>query len=276
LPSVASASAESSPRYGAGVDGEADIAAVGALLADRARTRMLVTLTDGRALPASVLAAEAGVAASTASEHLRKLLDGGMLSVERHGRHRYYRLAGPQVARLLEALAEQAPATQIRSLREGTRAHALRRARYCYDHLAGRLGVALMGTLLDRGALVGGDGRFDPRRAKVDRLSAPAQDIDYRLTAAGAQLFADLGVDVDELSRGRRPLVRYCVDWSEQRHHLAGALGAGLARRLFDLGWIERGRHPRAVRITGAGADGLEAAFGIDVPDHTSYSDANR
>src|SRR4051812_17871883 len=139
--------------------GDTDLAALGAVLAERARTRMLLALGDGRALAASVLAAEAGVARSTASAHLGRLVDAGLLAVTVQGRHRYYRLAGAEVAELIEALARVAPPAPVRSLREGTRAHALRAARSCYDHLAGRLGVAVMRALIDDGAIAGGDGR---------------------------------------------------------------------------------------------------------------------
>src|SRR3954447_26605671 len=181
------------------VPGDADIAVIGALLADGRRARILMALGDGRALPASAPARGAGGAASTASEHLAKLVDARLLDVEPHGRHRYYRLAGPHVGELLETLARIAPAAAVRSLRDGTRAQAVREARTCYDHLAGRLGTALMDALLDRGALVGGDGRFDPRNARRDRLAAPGRDVDYRLTADGVELLRDLGVDPDAL-----------------------------------------------------------------------------
>jgi DNA-binding transcriptional ArsR family regulator len=242
--------------------GDADIAAIGALLGDRSRCRLLSALTDGRALAAGVLAAEAGVAASTASEHLSKLLDAGLVQVEIHGRHRYYRLSGPRVALLIELLAELAPPEPVRSMREGTRAHAVRRARYCYDHLGGRLGVSLMSALIERGVLAGGDGRFDPTGG--DRLSAPGHDAEYELTEEGADELRDFGLDVDRLRSGRRALIRYCLDWSEQRHHLAGALGAALAQRLFELAWIERAPRGRAVLITEAGTAGLRQTFGIE------------
>ena len=137
---------------------DTDLAPVGALIGDPGRARVLRALTDGRELPASVLAAEAGVAPSTASVHLQKLVDGGLVVAERHGRHRYFRLAGPDVARALEALARIAPPAPVRSLREGTRAQAVRAARTCYDHLAGRLGVGLMAAFVDHGVLTGGDG----------------------------------------------------------------------------------------------------------------------
>lgn len=242
--------------------GDVDIARVAAVLADRGRARILLALGDGRALPASVLATEAGVAASTASAHLARLVDAGLLRVERHGRHRYFRLAGPEVARLLEALARHAPPAPVRSLRDATRAEALRAARTCYDHLAGRLGVDLMVALLDRGALEGGDGQFRPEAARADHLAGPGRDLDYHLTDTGARLLEQLGATVP--ANGRRPLVRYCVDWSEQRHHLAGAVGATLARRLFDLGWLRRADRGRAVHVTPAGAAGLRQTFGVE------------
>src|SRR5262249_47490796 len=136
-----------------GEQGDVDLAAVGSLLADRARCRMLLALADGRALPASVLASEAGVAASTASSHLRRLLNPRFVTVTAPGRHPHYRLAGPEVGSFIEAVARLAPSEPVRSLRQGTRAHALRRARTCYDHLAGRLGVAVTEGLVTCGAI---------------------------------------------------------------------------------------------------------------------------
>jgi DNA-binding transcriptional ArsR family regulator len=242
---------------------DADIAAVAELLGNPARARVMMALTDGRALPAGRLATEAGVAASTASEHLARLTAAGMLSVERQGRHRYYRIDSPQVIAALEALAQIAPPAPISSLREHTRAHALREGRLCYDHLAGRLGVALMSTLIERGAITGGDGVHHPESATTDRLSAPGHDVDYRLTEQGAELIGSLGVDVASLATARRPLIRYCIDWTEQRHHLAGALGAAIAGRLFELDWLRRRRIPRAIELTDHGAAGLARGLGV-------------
>jgi DNA-binding transcriptional ArsR family regulator len=244
--------------------GDADIARVAALVADPARARVLLALGDGRALPATVLADEAGVAASTASAHLGKLVKGGLLSVERHGRHRYFRLAGPEVAELLEALARLSPPVPVRSLRQGTKAQAVRHARTCYDHLAGVLGTELMSAMLDRGLLTGGDGVFDANAANADRLSSPGFDLDYRLTPRGVDELREFGIDFKSLPR-RRPLVRYCVDWSEQRHHLAGALGAAVAQQMFDLGWVSRAPQGRAVQITGDGREGLKLRFGVEL-----------
>jgi DNA-binding transcriptional ArsR family regulator len=248
------------------VNGDADIAAVGAALADRRRARILLALGDGRALPASVLAAEAGVAPSTASEHLAKLLDVGMVEAERHGRHRYFRIASPAVGELLEAAAHVAPVEPVRSLRQSTKAGLLRNARTCYDHLAGRLGTALMSSLIARGLLEGGDGTFDPERASRDHLAGPGRDLGYRLTADGVDAMHDFGLDVDEIGGGSRPLIRYCIDWSEQRHHLAGGLGAAMASRMFELDWICRHRLPRVVVVTDEGEQGLADTFGVELP----------
>jgi DNA-binding transcriptional ArsR family regulator len=243
--------------------GDADIAATGALLGDRGRARMVMALADGRALCASVLAREAGVAASTASGHLSRLLAGGLVVAEPHGRYRYFRLAGPEVARMIEAMALVSPPAPVASLREGTRASALRAGRTCYDHLAGRLGTGLMSALIDAGVIAGGDGAYDPAVACRDRPSARGYDVDYRLTERGAETLTAFGVDIRAAASGRRPLVGYCVDWSEQRHHLAGALGAAIHRRLLERGWISPAPPGRAVSLTPAGAAGLRAAFGF-------------
>jgi hypothetical protein len=221
---------------------------------------MLQTLLDGRALPAGLLASEAGVAASTASAHLARLVHGSLLVVEHHGRHRCYRLAGDWVAEALEKLAGLAPIAPVRSLRDDTRARALRRARTCYDHLAGELGVALMASLLRQGLLVGHDGSFRP---ETERLSTPSRHACYQLTNHGRDFVQELGVDIQAGSR--RPLVRHCVDWSEQRHHLSGRLGAALAAHMFKAGWIVPGDIRRAVRVTNRGVEELHARFNLDI-----------
>ena len=179
------------------VQGDADIAQIGALIGDPARARVLTALTDGRALPASRLAAEAGVAPSTVSEHLARLLAAGLVTVRPEGRSRFYRLASPEVADALEAISRISPPQPIRSLRQGSRARALREARTCYNHLAGRLGVGLLAGLLDGGLLSGGDGRYHPERAVADRLSAPGRDLSYRLTPRGEAVLGEIGVDLD-------------------------------------------------------------------------------
>src|ERR1700749_1174145 len=234
--------------------GDADIASIGALVADPGRARILLALGDGRALPASVLADEAGVAPSTASAHLSRLVKGGMLRVERHGRHRYFRLAGPEVGELIEALARISPSAPVRSLKQGSKAHAVRFARTCYDHLAGMLGTKLMEALLERELLTGGDGVFDPDEARGDRLAAPGYDVDYRLSAAGVRELDAFGIDFDSLPP-RRPMIRYCVDWSEQRHHHAGSLGAAIADRMPAIGWVRKPDRSRAVHVSDHGFD---------------------
>ncbi|MEV4172567.1 helix-turn-helix transcriptional regulator [Nonomuraea sp. NPDC049709] len=222
---------------------ETDIAEVAAAIGDPSRTKVLRALADGGVLPAGALAAEAGVSVSTISGHLARLREAKLLTVEHDGRHRYYRLASTDVARALEELARIARPLPVRSLGESVRAHALLRARLCYDHLAGRLGVALLAALVDGGVLAGTDGS-------------------YRITPAGLVELGAFGITTEEFSR-RRPAIRYCVDWGENRHHLAGALGAALANRLFALDWLRRGRARRVVKLTDAGRTGLHETFGV-------------
>jgi DNA-binding transcriptional ArsR family regulator len=239
------------------MSGDVDLAATAALIGDPGRAKVLRALADGRELPATVLAHEAGVAASTASVHLAKLVEGGLVVAEARGRHRYYRLASPEVARAMEALARIAPQAPVRSLREGTKAQAVRTARTCYDHLAGKLGVAIMSALIADGVLTGGDGLHHRTRARNDRPSAPGRDLDYRLTDKGVEKLGNLGVDVERALAGPRAPIRYCIDWSEQDHHLSGALGAALAARLFEMGWVKRLPRTRAVLVTDDGRSGL-------------------
>ena len=249
--------------------GDADIAAVATLFADRTRARVLIALADGRALPASTLAAEAGVSAQAVSAQLGRLARAGLLIAERSGRHRFYRLASARVGAILEALAAAAPAQPIRSLRDDTRAGAIRRARTCYDHLAGRLGCAVTAALLDREALARTDGAGDTARRAGDRLSAPLAEHPYELGPRAGEVLSRIGVDpavLDQDGRRRRPLLRFCVDWSEQRHHLAGGLGAAVCRALETSGWVARRPRDRALRVTDRGREGLRSALGVDLP----------
>jgi DNA-binding transcriptional ArsR family regulator len=247
---------------GAQAGGDVDMAAVGELLADRGRCRMLLALADGRALPASTLAAEAGVAPSTASGHLGRLTERGLTEVVATGRYRYYRLAGPEVARLVEVLGRIAPARPVRSLREGTRAHAMRLARRCYDHLAGRLGVAVTDALRDRGWVEGSDGTPDPADGRGDTLvGRVSEDGAYRLTDEGRAGLAALGVEVPP----GLAAVRCCVDWTEQRHHLAGPLAAALLARFDADGWLRAVPGHRALKVTDDGVAGL-AELGVGWP----------
>jgi DNA-binding transcriptional ArsR family regulator len=248
--------------------GEADIACAAALFADQTRARMLMALGDGRSLPASVLAAEAGVTPQAASAQLARLQDAGLLAVERSGRHRYYRVAVPQVVTVLEALAPLAAVQPVRSLRQATRAAALRAARTCYDHLAGRLGVRVTQALIDRDVLAPADGIPDTRRRPGDPLSSQLPSHPYALGSGAAAVLASLGVPADRIAEGgpsRRPLLRFCLDWSEQRHHLGGRLGADLLTAFIDAGWITRAGQHRAVRVTPAGEIALRSRLGLDL-----------
>jgi DNA-binding transcriptional ArsR family regulator len=224
--------------------GDADIAAAAALLAEPARAALVTAVIEEGELPASDLAARAHVAPSTASEHLARLVDGGFLSSEKHGRHRYYRLADPAVAAAVEALALVAPQPPVRSLREANRSELLREARTCYDHLAGRVGVELARSLERDGTLVRRNGG-------------------YELTTLSSIRLDDLGIDLAALERLRRPVVRGCLDWSERELHVAGALGAALADRFFELGWIKRREGNRSVEVTAPGRTGF-ASLGFD------------
>jgi DNA-binding transcriptional ArsR family regulator len=226
---------------------DAAVAPVAALLADRARAAMLLALADGRVLPACDLALQAAVKAPTASAHLARLVDGGLLAVERQGRHALYRLASPQVARALEALGTLAAPRPAGSFREGQHGQALRLARSCYDHLAGQVGVAVNAALLARGAL-------RPRGSA------------YLLTAEGEKALRRLGVDIEASRRARRSFARPCLDWSERRHHLAGALGAALLARFLSIEWVRRNRSTRALLVTERGWRGLGDAFDVRRP----------
>jgi DNA-binding transcriptional ArsR family regulator len=228
--------------------GDADIAAVASLFADPARCAVLL----------------AGVTRSTASSHLTKLTEAGLLSVETHGRHRYYRLSGPHVGELIEQLVRIAPPRPVRSLREGTKAARLRSARTCYDHFAGRLGVGLMASLLKQRVLTGGDGRYEPARDTRDALSSPGHDARYELTDRGRMFLTGQGI---EIPSGKRPLIRYCVDWTEQRHHLSGALGRAVLDRFLEAGWVKRMPRGRALKVTQEGRTALADWFGVDWTD---------
>lgn len=221
------------------------LARLAALLADETRAACLLALLDGRSWTAGELARHAGVAASTLSEHLGKLVAGGMLAEERQGRHRYVRLADARIAQLVEDLAAQvAPADAVppRTLRKSSAGSAMARGRTCYDHLAGRLGIAVTDALTARGLLV--------------------QDTGFALTDAGLCWFAEVGIALDRA--GRRPLARACLDWTERRPHLAGVAGAALCRHALDTGWCERIGSERAVRVTATGERALGELLGVD------------
>jgi DNA-binding transcriptional ArsR family regulator len=221
-----------------------DITGVAALLADSSRSAMLQALMDRRARTAGELARVAKIAPSTASEHLARLSDGRLLACEAQGRHRYYRLANPKVAALLESMMAFEPAPVTTSSRHI--GFDLRFARTCYDHLAGTVATALYERLVADGT-----------------LSVTADGV--ALTPAGAERLRPLGVDADALRSGRRPLARACLDWTERRDHLAGALGAALLASFRDRNWVVARKTPRALRLTAGGREALADHFDIDV-----------
>jgi DNA-binding transcriptional ArsR family regulator len=226
--------------------GDADVAAAAALLAEPARAALVLAVMDEGPLPASDLAARAGIARSTASEHLARLVDGGFLASNKRGRHRYYRFTDPAVAEAVEALAIVAPQPQVHSLREATHSELVRYARTCYDHLAGQLGVALARALEQEGALIRREG-------------------EYALGPKAVGWLAPLGIDLGELQRQQRPLVRGCLDWSERELHLAGSLGAAITERVFELGWIRRRAGNRSLEVTEEGRAGLADTLGVAI-----------
>lgn len=221
------------------------IASIAALIGDPARANMLSALMDGRALTVSELAEAAGVAMPTASGHLSRLAGAGMVTAVRQGRHCYYRLSGSDVAQAIEALMGLAERTGGKRARPGPRDPALREARICYDHLAGSRAVALMQGLETRGWILGEE---------------------PRLTEAGHAGLTAAGIDVSALARGRRPLCLGCLDWSERRSHLGGALGAAILSHLLARGWAKRDEG-RLVRFDAAGAAAFAEFAGLQKPN---------
>ena len=223
-----------------------DIAMVAALVGDPARANMLTALLSGRALTASELAQEAGITPQTASSHLAKLETGGLIEPDKQGRHRYYRLSDPDVADVLERLAGLAARTGHMRVRTGPKEPALRRARICYDHLAGDLGVQMLDSM------------------KAQKLVRQTKQ-DIALTADGERFLVDsLQISPGMLTHPRRPVCKACLDWSERRHHLAGTLGAAMMARFTELKWAARDATPgsRVVNFTRTGEKQFAALFG--------------
>jgi DNA-binding transcriptional ArsR family regulator len=228
---------------------DANIALPAALIGDPARAAILSALCDGRAEPASALAYAARISAQSASNHLAKLAEGGLLKVENQGRHRYYRLASPHVAMVIEALASLAPPIRSLEMPLSREARSLRFGRSCYDHLAGRLGIAVT-----------------VRLEAVGHLNLVDDDAkQYGVSEDGRRWFKAFGVELAALKPGSRGLARRCLDWTERRHHLAGPLGRALLSRFVELGWLRRDCRTRAVSVTRAGAAGLARSLELDV-----------
>lgn len=225
---------------------EPDFASVAALAGEPARAAMLAVLFDGRAMPAGELARAAGIAPATASVHLSKLVDGGLIRVRAQGRHRYYELARPEIAQALEALGAIAVPRKVRSLSASLRAERLRQARSCYNHLAGELALVLAQGLVRLGAL------------------EPEED-GFRLRESAREILAPFGVDTHALFSNPRAHVRACIDWTERRHHISGPLGAALLESLLASGALRRRPEPRALELTEYGRDMLSRLLGVDL-----------
>lgn len=227
------------------MDVQPSVSATAFLIADPARAAMLMVLADGRARPAGELAYAAGVTPQTASSHLAKLLHGGLVAVEKEGRHRYYRLADAQVATLLENLATIGAKRTVPRKPSGRETQKLRFARCCYDHLAGQVGVAITQRLTRQGFLATGtDKRFE-------------------VTPAGAVWFDELGLDIAALKPGRHGIARQCLDWTERQHHLAGPLGNAFLALLCSKGWLRRAKGSRVIEVTPQGWRDLNDRIGL-------------
>jgi len=220
------------------------VAEIAALVGNPARANMLMVLIDGRALTATELAYVAGVSPQTASEHLAKLREANLISLTRQGRHSYFRLGSAKVARMIEGIMVVAADGPRRYRPRWNGDDQLRTARTCYDHIAGRLGVALTDALVSRKHIV-------------------LTEDSGMLTRAGERWFSKFGVTLDDIRRGRRTFCRPCLDWSERRPHLAGALATAFADRCFELGWIARIRDSRALKISAKGEAGFKEALGV-------------
>lgn len=219
-----------------------DIALLGAMIGDPARANMLIALMSGKALTATEMASEAGITVQTASSHLSKLEGAGLLQQRKQGRHRYFTLADEDVAEVLESLMGLAARRGLMRARAGPKDPALRHARVCYNHLAGDLGVQLFDSLQQRDLLVG-------------------SETDFTLTDAGRAFLDDMGIDVSALERERRPVCKSCLDWSERRTHMAGALGTAMLNRFMELGWADRVPKSRVISFSAKGQKAFAKHF---------------
>jgi DNA-binding transcriptional ArsR family regulator len=222
------------------------ISSLGYLLADPGRSAMLLALLEGRALPAGELARAAAVSAQSASAHLAKLCRGGLITMQREGRCRYYKLAGPRVANALEALGAISTVRPVAAYTAAKADQSMLLARSCYDHLAGRVGVALTETM------------------QKQRIIVVEGERDYRVTQRGAEWLKELGIEMERLKKGKRNFARQCLDWTERRPHVAGALGAALMQHFLAEGWLARLRDSRALRVTQKGQRSF-VALGVPV-----------
>lgn len=224
-----------------------DISKIASLLSDHTRSLILLGLMDGALHPSSEMASIAKVTPQTASFHLHKMLEADLVSVEKHGRHRYYKLKNSEVAKVIEQLLNIAPSTSVTSLKESREKSAIQYARTCYDHLAGYVGVQITNSLVEKGILV-------------------KKDMNFEVTTEGSCFLQEFGIDEQELHHKRRTFARCCLDWTERQHHIAGALGNALLEKMLELEWFLRMPQTRAVKVTPKGRVELTKRFSIQVP----------
>ncbi len=228
------------------MNADPNVAGVAILIGDSARASMLCLLMDKRARTATELAHVAGITPQTASAHLAKLVHGELVTVEKQGRHRYYRLANENVAAALEALQVVTTAKIKRPYRPGPKDQNLRNGRMCYDHLAGTLGIKITQALVNNGSIIEIGKNFD-------------------LTESGVTFLTELGIDIDKARAKRRKFSQTCLDWSERQPHLAGALGAAICDKLVSLKWIKQKKNSRVVEVTQTGRKNLKKVFAISL-----------
>ncbi|GIN85331.1 transcriptional regulator [Heyndrickxia sporothermodurans] len=224
-----------------------NIAMIASLLSEPSRAAILLALMDDRFYTAGELAKKGGVKPQTASYHLSKMVEANIATVEKQGRHRYYRLSGHEVAKILESLLYLAPPVEIKSFNQSVEDKAIRLARTCYDHIAGNLGVKLTEAMLEMEII------------KIDHS-------EIKITEKGNKFFSDLQVDITHIRKKRRSFCHQCLDWTERRFHLGGALGHAILEKLLELGWIQRAEKTRALKITPKGTKGFEEVFHIEFP----------
>ncbi|MDN4084507.1 ArsR/SmtB family transcription factor [Paenibacillus polymyxa] len=225
---------------------QSNVAMIASLVSEPSRAAILTALLDGRFHTASELAHMAGIKPQTASFHLAKMTEAQVVTVEKQGRHRYYGIQDPEVAQVMESLLSIAPPVPIKSFKQASENEAIRLARTCYDHVAGHLGVQIMSFFMQKGIL--------------------SEDQDgLHITQQGEIFFADFQINLKNTRQKRRSFSHKCLDWSERRHHLAGALGSALLDRLFELHWVEHLPTTRAIRITAEGKRGFKEVFSIEI-----------
>lgn len=223
---------------------EPNITRIAMLIGDTARARMMIALMGGKALTATELATEADITAQTASSHLSKLVDRRLVTVQKQGRHKYFQLSGHDVAELLETLLNVSAKFEHSLVATGPGDPELRKSRICYDHLAGEIGVRLLDALKSNALVTESDNHI-------------------LLTAVGRELFAERGADLKALEKKRRPLCKNCLDWSERRNHLAGALGQWMLNDILNKGWAKKDPDTRVIRFSDSGLKGLRQAYGL-------------